>query len=76
MRLACLRRFQQAELVLKNLKGWQVEAVHLARGYLELEKGDITASIRDLREGDQFYKQEQLFAMSKSSDHLCSRRWD
>lgn len=73
MRLAALGQFQEAESALANLKRMQpIQFAHLARGYLELERGQIAESIRDLRLGNSYYQEQHFSALSKASDHLAT----
>jgi len=73
MRLAALGRFRDAQIAIVNLKkSYPAQIVHLSRGYVELGKGNVTASLHDLREGDDFYKQQHFAAMCKTSDHLAT----
>jgi len=72
MTFAVLGRFREAELVIAAHKNWPVQMRHLARGYVELEQGNITVSLRDLREGDVFYKQLHSDAACETSDALAT----
>lgn len=73
MRLAALGRFRDAQIAIVTLKkSYPAQIVHLSRGYVELGKGNISDSLHDLREGDDFYKQQHFPAMCKTSDHLAT----
>jgi tetratricopeptide (TPR) repeat protein len=72
MSFAALGRFREAQLVIAAHKNWPAQMIHLARGYVELEKGNITAGLRDLREGDGFYKQLSSDAVCETSDALAT----
>jgi hypothetical protein len=72
MTFAALGRFHEAQLVIAAHKNWHAQMIRLAHGYLELEKGNNTAGLRDLREGDDFYKQLSSDAMCETSDALAT----